>query len=313
MASISPQLRLPVLLSIAAALVTLGLKFLAYWLTGSVGLFSDAIESLVNLLASGTAFFCLWYAAQPVDAEHTYGHEKIEYFSSGLEGSLILVAAVSIAWSAIERLLHPKKLDELNVGLALSAAAAAVNFGVALMLLRAGKRHRSIVLEADGHHLMTDVITSVGVLIGLALVAMTGWEILDPIIAIAVAINVCWTAVELIRRSFDGLMDHALPPDEQQQVRAALEANMRPGLHYHAVRTRQAGARRFVDYHLLVPGDWPVAQAHDLSDTIEDAIRAALPGIEITVHIEPIEVESSWRDSELLAVEPQRGASATPP
>ena len=302
----SSTLRLPVLLSIAAALVTLVLKFFAYWLTGSVGLFSDAIESLVNLLASGTALFCLWYAAKPVDADHTYGHEKIEYFSSGLEGSLILVAAGSIAWSAIERLLHPVPLNDLGIGLIVSVVAAAINLAVALMLLRVGKRHQSIILEADGHHLMTDVWTSVGVVIALVLVKLTTWEILDPIIALIVAANVCWTAVGIIRRSFDGLMDHALPESEQHLLRTALEEFMQPGMHFHAMRTRQAGARRFVDFHLLVPGEWSVHQAHEFSDGVEDAIRKALPGVEITVHIEPIEVEASWKDSDLLPLEPKR-------
>jgi cation diffusion facilitator family transporter len=302
----SPQLTLPVLLSIAAALVTLALKFFAYGLTGSVGLFSDAIESLVNLLASATALFSLWYAAKPVDADHTYGHEKIEYFSSGLEGSLILVAAGSIAWSAVHRLLHPQPLEELGVGLGVSIVAAGINLAVALMLLRVGKRHRSIVLEADGQHLMTDVWTSVGVVIALVLVKWTTWETLDPLIALAVALNVAWTALGLVRRSFNGLMDHALPESEQRLVRDVLEAHMQSGTHFHAVRTRQAGARRFVDYHLLVPGEWSVTQAHEFSDTIEDALRQALPAIEITVHIEPIEALASWKDSELLSLEPKR-------
>jgi cation diffusion facilitator family transporter len=299
------HLRLPVLLSIAAALATIGLKFFAYWITGSVSLFSDAIESLVNLLASVTAFLSLWYAAQPVDAEHTYGHEKIEYFSSGMEGALILVAAGSIAWSGVERLRNPQPLEQLGIGLGVSVVAALINLTVAVMLLRVGRKYRSIVLEADGHHLMTDVWTSVGVVVALTLVQFTGWDWLDPLVAILVAINVCWTAVGLIRRSFDGLMDHALPESEQALVRTALEANMRPGMHFHALRTRQAGARRFVDYHLLVPGSWSVTQAHAISDSIEDAVRKALAA-EITVHIEPIEVEASWQDSELLPLEPKR-------
>lgn len=302
----SRELRLPVLLSIAAAFVTIALKFSAYYVSGSVGLFSDAIESLVNLLASCTALFCLWYAARPVDANHTYGHEKIEYFSSGLEGALILVAAGSIAWSAAERLLNPKPLSELGIGLGISIVAAAINGAVASMLLRVGRRHKSIILEADGHHLMTDVLTSVGVVIALVLVWLTGFEILDPLIAIAVALNVAWAAVGLIRRSFDGLMDHALPEQEQQLVRSAIETHMQPGLHFHALRTRQAGTRGFVDFHLLVPGDWSVEKAHAFSDELEAAILAALPQVEVTVHIEPIEQEASWKDSALLPLEPRR-------
>jgi cation diffusion facilitator family transporter len=300
------ELRLPLLCSIAAALTTIGLKFFAYWVSGSVGLFSDAIESLVNLLASVTAFLSLWYASKPADMSHAYGHEKIEYFSSGIEGSLILVAAASIGWSAVERLLNPKALEDLGIGILVSTVAAGINLVVALMLLRVGKKHDSIILEADGHHLLTDVWTSVGVVVALGLVKVTGWELLDPIIAIAVAVNVAWTAFGLMRRSFDGLMDHAWPAAEQDTVRRVLESQMRPGLHYHALRTRQAGSRRFVDFHLLVPGDWTVQKAHEFSDAIEAAIRAELPRAQCTVHIEPVESETSWTDSELLSLEPQR-------
>jgi cation diffusion facilitator family transporter len=300
------ELRLPLVCSIAAALVTIGLKFFAYWVSGSVGLFSDAIESLVNLLASITAFLSLWYASKPADVSHTYGHEKIEYFSSGLEGALILVAAASIAWSALERLVHPQPLQELGVGILLSTVAAGINLAVAVMLLRVGKRHESIILEADGHHLMTDVWTSVGVVVALGLVRLTDWEFLDPIIAIAVAANVGWTAFGLMRRSFDGLMDHALPQAEQDLVRSTIESSLQPGMHFHALRTRQAGARRFVDFHLLVPGTWSVQQAHDLSDGIEASIRQALPNAVCTVHIEPVEAEAAWADSELLSLEPKR-------
>lgn len=299
------QLRIPVLLSIAAALVTIGLKFFAYAITGSVGLFSDAIESLVNLLAASTAMYCLWYASQPADANHAYGHEKIEYFSSGLEGALILAAAAGIAWSAVDRLFHPQPLESIGLGVAISLAAAGVNLAVALMLLRVGRKHQSIILEADGHHLMSDVWTSVGVAVALGLATWTGLEILDPLIAIVVAGNVAWTAVSLIRRSFDGLMDHALPEHEQHLVRTILNTHMRPGLHYHAFRSRRAGARRFIDFHLLVPGAWTVAQTHEFADGVEKEVKDALPGVEITTHFEPIEDEASWRDSELLAVEPK--------
>lgn len=295
--------RTPILLSILAALVTLGMKTSAYFLTNSVSLLSDAVESLVNLAAALTAFVCLWYSAQPVDKTHTYGHEKIEFFSSGLEGILILFAAIGIAWYAIERLLHEHVLGQLEIGGAISLGAALINLMVARILIRVGRRTNSILLEADGQHLMTDVWTSFGVLVGLLLVKVTGWNFLDPVLALLVAVNIVWTAWDLIRRSFNGLMDHALPHEEQQKVRSAVEALLRPETHYHALRTRQAGARRFVDFHLLVPGTWSVKEAHDFTETVEDAVRKALPGSEVTVHIEPIEAEAAWKDSELLSVE----------
>jgi len=297
--------RFPIILSILAAIATLGMKGIAYWLTDSVSLLSDAAESLVNLVAAVTAFGCLWYSAQPVDSTHTYGHEKIEFFSSGLEGILILVAAGGIAWYAIERLIHLKELDKLELGSLLSFVASIVNLFVARMLIRVGRETNSIILEADGQHLMTDVWTSFGVLLGLGLVWLTGWVWLDPVVAMVVAANIVWTAWDLIARSFNGLMDHALPEEEQQAVRSAIEVLLQPGLHFHALRTRQAGARKFVDFHLLVPGHWSVQEAHDFTERIEDAVRKALPGAEVTVHIEPIEAESAWHDSALLEIEQQ--------
>jgi cation diffusion facilitator family transporter len=296
-------LRNPIILSVLAAVVTLALKFTAYGMTGSVGLLSDALESFVNLAAALTALGCLWYAARPVDPSHTYGHEKIEYFSSGLEGVLILVAAGGIAWIAIERLIGGSELESLGAGSLVALAAALVNLAVARVLLRVGRRTGSIVLEADGHHLMTDVWTSFAVIAGLVLVGLTGWSVLDPLIALAVAANIVWTGWKLIVRSFNGLMDHALPESEQAAVRAAIHALLHPGLHFHALRTRQAGARRFVEFHLLVPGRWTVQEAHDFTERVEAAVRDALPGAEVTVHIEPIEAEASWRDSDLLQVE----------
>jgi cation diffusion facilitator family transporter len=298
--------RYPVVLSIAAALVTIAMKSAAYRLTESVGLLSDAVESGVNLVAALTALFCLWFASRPVDPSHTYGHEKIEYFSSGLEGMLILVAAGSIAWYAIVRLIHQQPLEELGLGLTVSMAAALINFSVAQILLRVGRRTRSIVLEADGQHLMTDVWTSVAVVIGLVLVDFTHWYVLDPILALVVAANILRTAFDLIRRSFNGLMDHSLPQGEQTLVRSAIDKVLPAGATFHALRTRQAGARRFADFHLLVPGAWTVREAHDLTGKVEDAVRAALPGIEVTVHIEPIEEKASWEDSALLPLEQQQ-------
>ncbi len=297
--------RYPLVLSILAAMLTVGLKAGAYGLTGSVGMLSDALESVVNLMAATTAFFSLRYAARPVDSSHTYGHEKIEYFSSGLEGLLILIAAVGIAWYSVNRLLHAQPLEPLGSGLVLFAFAGVINGAVAVLLLRTGKKYGSIILEADGKHLLTDAWTSAGVLAGLGLVALTKREIFDPIIALLVSANILWTAVDLMRRSFNGLMDHALPDTEQEQVRSAIRQLLGPDMDYHALRTRQAGTRRFADFHLLVPGRSSVHDAHALASRIEAAIQAALPGIEVTVHIEPIEERQAWEDSALLALEQQ--------
>lgn len=296
-------LRLPLLLSIAAAVVTIGLKGLAWRWTGSVSLLSDALESFINLAAALVAYLSLRYSERPADASHTYGHEKIEYFSSGLEGGLILVAAGGIGWLAVQRLLGDAKLEPLGPGLIVSAVAACINGAVGWYLVRTGKRHGSLLLEADGKHLLTDLWTSVGVGVGLGLVALTGWEILDPIIALVVTANLLWTAADLMRRSFDGLMDRALPPDEVEKIREAIRLHVGPRMDYHALRTRQAGTRRFADFHLLVPGDMSVREAHGIGDRVEDAIRAALPGVEVTVHVEPIEEPASYRDSVLLAIE----------
>ncbi|HEY7315709.1 MAG TPA: cation diffusion facilitator family transporter [Gemmataceae bacterium] len=303
---IEAHLKYPILLSILAAVTTIALKSTAYLLTGSVGLLSDAVESLVNLVAAVTAYLSLRYAARPVDESHTYGHEKIEYFSSGLEGVLIVVAAGCIAWYALHRLIAPEPLQPLGLGLTVALAASVVNGVVAAILLRAGRKHGSIVLEADGWHLLTDVWTSAAVLAGLGLVSLTGWERLDPIIALAVAINILWTGFKLIRRSFDGLMDHALPAAEQAAVRSAIERHLGTNMTYHALRTRQAGRRRFVDFHLLVPGKLTVQQAHTLTGKVEDAVRGTLPEMEVTVHIEPIEDSSAWSDSALLPLEEAR-------
>jgi cation diffusion facilitator family transporter len=303
LADSSRRLLFAAALSILAAVSTLLLKGLAYYLTGSVGLLSDAAESLVNLLAAGTAYLSLLYSAKPVDPSHTYGHEKIEFFSSGLEGLLILLAAIGIAWYAIRRLVIVVAIEDLELGTAISLGASLINLAVAIYLLRVGRATGSIVLEAEGKHLMTDVWTSAAVLAGLVLVLLTGIQAIDPIIALVMAANIVWTGIDLIWRSFKGLMDHALPKHEQAAVRAAIEAHLEPDMDYHALRTRQAGARRFVDFHLLVPGAMSVKTAHDLVGRVEDAVRAALTGSEVTVHIEPIEEREAWEDSELVAVE----------
>jgi cation diffusion facilitator family transporter len=308
---VEARLTYPILLSVLAAIATIALKSVAYFLTGSVGLLSDAVESLVNLVAALTAYLSLHYAARPVDESHTYGHEKIEFFSSGLEGVLILVAAVAIAWYALHRLIVPEPLQPLGLGLAISLVAAAINCVVGIILLRSGRKNHSIVLEADGRHLLTDVWTSAAVLAGLALVWLTGVNQLDPIIALGVAVNILWTGADLIRRSFDGLMDHALPTEEQAAVRSAIEKRLGPDMHYHALRTRRAGRRRFVDFHLLVPGRLSVQQAHNVTGQIEEAVRGVLPELEVSIHIEPIEDASAWDDSALLALEEARRSRST--
>jgi cation diffusion facilitator family transporter len=296
-------LRWLLILSILTAVFTIGLKTTAYALTGSVGLLSDAVESGVNLIAAITALLSLYYAMRPVDSSHTYGHEKIEFFSSGLEGMLILVAAASIGWYAIGRLFSPPELETLGLGLAISVGAAVVNGVVGFLLVYYGRKNRSLIVEADGKHLLTDVWTSGGVLIALCLVAWTGWVILDPLIALVVAGNILWTAWGLLRRSFDGLMDHALPKEEQETVRAAIAANLAPNMDFHALRTREAGSRRFVDFHLLVPGEMTVKEAHALTDRVEKAIEATLEDVEVTVHIEPIEDRQAYEDSALVPIE----------
>jgi cation diffusion facilitator family transporter len=301
--SAAHEVRAPLLLSIVAAVVTTGLKAAAWGMTGSVGLLSDALESVINLAAAVTAYVAIRYAARPVDASHTYGHEKAEFFSSGLEGGLILVAAGGIGWTAVVRLLDPRPLDALGLGLMLTLVAAVINGAVAWVLLRAARRHQSIVLEADGKHLLTDVYTSVGVLAGLGLVSLTGAWWLDPVVALAVAANILWTGADLVRRSIDGLMDRSLPDDELDKVREAIRAHLGPDMEFHALRTRRAGSRRFADFHLLVPGSMTVEDAHEVMDRMEDALAAALPGIEVTVHVEPIESDRAWQDSALVALE----------
>jgi cation diffusion facilitator family transporter len=306
---IDSRLKYPMLLSVVAALSTLALKFISYLVTGSVSILSDAAESVVNLVAAGTAMLSLWYSSRPVDPTHTYGHEKIEYLSSGLEGLLIFAAAVGIVVYAIHRLVLPEPLQQLDLGTVLSLVAALINLAVSRVLLRVGRSTGSIVLEAEGQHLRTDVWTTGGVVVGLALVwsANALWDRdlqwLDPTVALVLAGNITWAAIGLVRRSIDGLMDHALPADEQVRARAAIEAHLEPGMDYHAVRTRRAGSRRFVDFHLLVPGRLTVQRAHEVTGRIEDALRSALPGSEVTVHVEPIEERDSWEDSALVPLE----------
>ena len=304
----SPPLTRFAWLSIAAAVLTIVLKTSAFLLTGSVGLLSDAMESLVNLAGALMALAMLTIAARPADEVHAYGHGKAEYFSSGVEGALILIAAVSIGYAAVQRLLAPQPLEKVGIGLAVSVVASLINLGVALVLMRVGKQQRSITLEADAHHLLTDVWTSVGVLVGVGLVAWTGWLWLDPVVALLVAANIVWAGVGILRRSVAGLMDTAWPEEEQAQLRAVMEPYVREGIQYHAVRTREAGARRFVSLHLLVPGDWPVRRGHALAEQVDAAIRQALPHVTVFTHIEPLDDPVSWADTEL-----DRDGPPTPP
>ena len=284
-------------LSLGAAVLTVVLKLAAYKLTNSVGLLSDAVESGANVLASMAAIYALWYSSQPADRAHPYGHEKIEFFSSGVEGGLILLAAIAISFSAITHLSSPVLPQRIEIGALISLLSAGVNFWVGRVLLQVGKRENSIVLEADGHHLMTDVWTTVGVVAGLMLARATGWAWLDPVLALLVAVNIVRIGVMLVRRSVDGLMDRALEDSQVQIIRETMDRVLEEGTTYHALRTRRAGSRFFADYHLLVPGDYSVARAHELETRIGQALENAVPRLEVTSHIEPIEEAQSWDDA----------------
>jgi cation diffusion facilitator family transporter len=288
-----------ILLSLVAAVATIGLKTGAYLLTGSVGLLSDAAESVINLVAAGIAFWMLTVASRPPDEEHAYGHTKAEYFSSGAESSLILVTAAGIAWAAWGRLMNPQPLENVGLGLAATLTATAINGAVALILLRAGRRLRSITVTADGQHLMTDVWTSAGVVVGVVLVALTGWLALDPIIAIIVALNITWTGIRLLNDTVHGLLDTALPQADQEKINQALAKYEAMGVQFHARRTRSAGQRRFISMHVLVPGHWTVHTGHALCEQIEQDIRARLPKSTVFTHLESLDDPRSWEDQGL--------------
>jgi len=286
-------------LSVATAVVTIALKGLAYWLTGSVGLLSDAVESLVNLAAAVMALVMLHIAARPPSEEHAYGFSKAEYFSSGFEGALIFLAAVAIVAAAVERIRVPQALEQLDIGLLVSAAATLLNLAVARVLIGVGRRRNSIALEADGHHLMTDVLTSIGVIVALVGVLVTGWQWLDPIIAIGVALNILWTGYRLLRRSALGLLDRAIPASQRAAIGVVLAQYEVQGVKFHALRTRQAAGRSFVSMHVLVPGTWTVQRGHELLEEIERDIRAALSGAVVFTHLEPVEDPVSFLDGDL--------------
>jgi cation diffusion facilitator family transporter len=288
------------MLSIAAAVLTIGLKFGAYLVTGSVGLFSDAAESVVNLVAAVAALWALIYAARPPDEEHAYGHNKAEYFSSGLESALILIAAAGIGYAAWGRLMDPQPLRNVGVGLFITLVAAALNGGVALVILRAGRRLRSITLRADAQHLLTDVWTSLGVVVGVLTAQLTGWYVLDPLIALLVAANIVWTGVRLLNDTAHGLLDTALPPEEQATIAKVLSRYEEKSIKFHALRTRASGQRRFISMHVLVPGRWTVKQGHDLSEKIEKDLAEALGGNStFFIHVEPSEDPASFADQTL--------------
>ncbi len=286
-------------LSIAAALATILLKGAAWWLTGSVGLLSDALESFVNLAGALMALAMLSVAATPEDDRHPHGHGKAEYFSSAFEGLLIFLAALSIGYAAVQRLMNPAPLEDVAVGLAVSVVASIINLATARTLMAVGKKHNSITLEADAHHLLTDVWTSAGVILGVGLVWLTGWLWLDPVIALVVALNILWTGWQLLNRSAEGLMDVSLPEEQIRAIEAVLAGYRAQGLDFHALRTRQAGSRGFVSLHVLVPGAWTVQLGHDWSERIEGDIRVAVPGTHVTTHLEPLEDPLSHSDAGL--------------
>lgn len=283
-------------LSIAAAVLTIGLKAGAYALTGSVGLLSDALESVVNLVAAIVALIALTFAHQEPDEEHAYGHDKAEYFAAGTEGGLILLAAGSIAYAAVGRLLQPRPVEQAGLGLAVSGVALLINLAVALRLRRAGREYRSLTLEADARHLLTDAWTSVGVVVGVAAVVATGRAWLDPAVALVVAANIVWSGVGLVRRAARGLLDTALPVAERAAIRAVLERFAAAGIAFHALRTRESGARRFVSVHVLVPSDWTVRRGHALVEELERELRAVVPGLTTFTHLEPLDDPASWTD-----------------
>ena len=298
-------------LSVVAAVITFVLKLIAWRITGSVGLLSDALESVVNLAAALVALGSLAVAARPADEDHAFGHSKAEYFAAGIEGTLILVAAVAIGWNAVERFFCPHALSDTGIGLAISAVASGVNFAVARVLLRVGRRRNSIALEADAKHLLTDVWTSVAVIPAVALVAFTGWLWLDPLVGLLVALHIVATGVSLVRESMLGLMDTGLPAPQLEIIRATLAKFASEGVQYHALLTRRAAARQFMSVHLLMPGKWSITRGHDLAERIEGDLRKSVPGLIVLTHIEPDDDPVSWEDVELERKDSgQSGASS---
>jgi len=292
------SLRKYIYLSIAAAIATISCKLVAYLLTNSVGLLSDAMESCVNLVAALVALIMINLAEKPPDEKHEFGHNKAEYFSSAVEGGLIVLAAFSIIWSAVPRIIHPQPLENLGLGLLVAVGASLINLAVSIILVKNGKKNNSITLEADGKHLMTDVITSGGVLLGIVLVKLTGWLILDGIVAIGVAINIIWTGYQLMRRSALGLLDTAIPAAEVDKINQVLEKYKQQKIEFHSLMTRQAGQRKFISLHIIMPGTWNIFQGHKIAEKLENDIRMLFPDSRTNVltHLEPIEGPASMLD-----------------
>lgn len=272
---------------IPLAFGVMGLKLVAWWVTGSVALLSDGLESSVNVVAAIVAFAAITYAAKPADKTHPFGHHKAEYLSAVLEGVLIVVAALLIVMEAVPAVMAPASMEAPVMGLVINFAAGVINAVWAYVLIRAGRRYRSPALAADGQHILSDVVTSIGVLIGLVLAIATGYAVLDPLLAILVALNILYQGWKVIAHSVDGLMDHAVEPGEAEAIQAAIAANGAGSLGVHDLKTRRAGSATFVDFHLVVPAAMPVGQAHDICDRLEDAIRAVQPGAQIAIHVEP--------------------------
>lgn len=283
-------------LSIIVSVVVFGMKMAAWSVTGSVGLLSDALESTVNIVAAVVALFAIRAAMKPADSVHHFGRGKAEYFSAQIEGFMILFAALIIVYTAIERIINPRELESIGWGLTISTVAAVINGGTAMILLRTGKQHRSPALIADGKHLLTDVWTSVGVIVGVGLVAVTGWQRLDGVVALAVGLNIVVTGVRLLRASTSGLMDKALPDEDHLKIVEVLQRHESETIKFHALQTREAGRERFVSMHVLVPGDWSIQKGHDLSEVIEAEIKALLEHTTVSTHVEPLEDERSWAD-----------------
>lgn len=283
-------------LSVGAAALTFAIKLLAAYLSGSVGLLSDALEGVVNLVAASIALVILKIVELPADESHPYGHDKAEYFSSGIESTLIMIASLSILYTSVRSLLDPQPLEQVGLGLALAVGASVINLLVGQIMIRAGKKNDSITLEANGRHLMSDVWTSVGVVAGVSLAVITGLQVLDPLIAIVVGLHIGWSGIKIFRRSVGGLMDMPIAAEEQRIIKEKLDEIRADGIEWHALRTRQAGSRRFVDVHVLVPGAWSVQKSHDLAESLEMAIREQVNYSTVMVHVEPLEDERSWQD-----------------
>jgi cation diffusion facilitator family transporter len=286
-------------LSVGTAVLTISIKLAAYLLTGSVGLLSDALEGIVNLVAAVVVLITLKVVEKPPDDIHEYGHDKAEYFSSGIEGTLIVIAALSILFTSVQRLLNPQPLERIGLGLMLALSASVLNFLAGQLLIRTGKKHDSITLEADGKHLLSDVWTSVGVVVGVSIAVLTGLEWVDPVVAILVGLKIGWEGVKIFQRSTSGLMDAAIDPDERKLIENILNRYCQNGIEWHALRTRQSAARRFVSVHILAPGGWTIQQGHDLVEQLEDEIRSQINYCSVFTHVEPIEDPRALSDLDL--------------